>query len=68
MKRLLLGMVFGALLGAGGVKAHEVYNIYTIDDVMSEVQDIDCAEEWDVKRACASEDEVTSIVMLWCSQ
>lgn len=66
MKRILLGMVIGALLGAGGVKAHEVYNYYTIDDVMTEVQGLDCAEIYDVKRACASESEVQAAVMLWC--
>ena len=41
MKRILLGMILGALLGAGGVKAHEVYTVYDNDDLMRKLKQVE---------------------------
>ena len=46
MKRILLGMILGALLGAGGVKAHETYTMYDNDDLMRKLKSIKSTVEY----------------------
>lgn len=52
MKRLLLGMVLGALLGGVGVKAHGTY--YDNDDIMRRLDQLEL--------------NVTNSIIIWCGE